>query len=109
MSFASSQSLHCLNALLPRDGRVSRAAVVDHLTSVGIGSSVHYPKPVPLMAYYREKYGYREGQFPIAEWLAEQTISLPVGPHVTAEGVKRIAAEMATAVSRARGSHGVEV
>ena len=30
----------------------------------------------------KEKYKYVSGQFPIAEWLANKTISLPVAPHV---------------------------
>lgn len=75
-------SHYCLNAILPRDGSVSRDTVVDGLKARGIGSSVHYPGPVPLFTYYSEKYGYKSGDFPVAEWLAAQTISLPVGPHL---------------------------
>lgn len=72
----------CLNAVLPRDGSISRETVIDRLNAAGIGTSVHYPKALPLLAYYRERYGYRPGQFPVAEWLADQSISLPVGPHL---------------------------
>lgn len=81
---------YCLNAILPRDGSVDRDAVVAHLTAAGIGTSIHYPRAVPLMGYYREKYGYREGQFPVAEWLAAQTISLPVAPHLSEDDPARI-------------------
>ena len=78
-------SHYCLNAILPRDGSVDREAVVRALNAQGIGTSIHYPRAVPLFTYYREKYGYREGQFPNAEWIAAQTISLPVGPHLGVE------------------------
>ena len=75
-------SHYCVNVVLPRDGSVSRDRVVDGLKARGIGSSVHYPGPVPLFTYYSQKYGYKPGDFPVAEWLADQTISLPVGPHL---------------------------
>lgn len=95
-------SHYCLNAILPKDGRVDRDAVVQGLTARGIGSSVHYPSAVPLFTYYRDKYGYRQGQFPVAEWLAAQTISLPVGPHLRPEDPDRIAAALKAAIMDAK-------
>lgn len=74
---------YCLNAVLPRDASIERDHVVQFLKERGIGTSVHYPSAVPLFSYYREKYGFQPGCFPVAEWLAEATISLPVGPHLT--------------------------
>ncbi len=85
-------SHYCLNVVLPRDGSIDRDAVVAALKEKGVGSSVHYPSAVPLFSYYREKYGYAPGAFPVAEWLADQTISLPVGPHVTPDDAAYIAA-----------------
>ena len=91
-------SHYCLNAILPRDGRVSRDDVAARLKAGGIGTSVHYPSAVPLFTYYREKFGYRVGQFPVAEWLAAGTISLPVGPHLEPGDPARIAAAVKSAV-----------
>jgi dTDP-4-amino-4,6-dideoxygalactose transaminase len=93
---------YCLNAVLPRDGSVDRDVVVAELNKAGIGTSVHYPAAVPMMTYYREKYGYKPGQFPVAEWLAAQTISLPAGPHVEPGDAARIGRVMKDAVRRAR-------
>ncbi len=98
-------SHYCLNAVLPRDGSLDRDAVVDALGAEGIGTSVHYPAPVPLMSYYREKYGHRRGEFPIAEWLADQTVSLPVGPHLGAEEMQRIAHAFKKAIGQARSDN----
>lgn len=95
-------SHYCLNAVLPRDGRVDRASVVNGLKERGVGSSVHYPSAIPNFTYYREKYGNRSGQFPVAEWLAAQTISLPVGPHLESGDPAYIAAAMKAAVAAAR-------
>lgn len=97
------QSSHyCLNVVLPADGRIVRRDVVAYLKGVGVGSSVHYPVALPLSRYYRDKYGYKPGEFPIAEWLAAQTISLPVGPHLEAGDPEYIAEEMKKAVLTAR-------
>jgi dTDP-4-amino-4,6-dideoxygalactose transaminase len=95
-------SHYCLNAILPRDGGIVRDGVVSHLKATGIGTSVHYPSAVPLFAYYREKYGYRTGQFPVAEWLAAATISLPVGPHLEPGDPARIVAAVKAAVATAK-------
>jgi perosamine synthetase len=93
---------YCLNAVLPRDGSLDRDAIAAALQAANIGTSVHYPGAVPLMTYYREKYGYQAGQFPVAEWLAAQTISLPVAPHVPDDFAERIAAAMKDAIFKAR-------
>lgn len=95
-------SHYCLNAVLPRDGRIDRDAVIAALGARGVGASVHYPKAVPLMAYYRERYGYRDGEFPVAEWLAAQSVSLPVGPHLAPGDPARIAAALKDAVREGR-------
>jgi dTDP-4-amino-4,6-dideoxygalactose transaminase len=98
------QSSHyCLNAVLPADGSIERDAVVGHLKAAGIGTSVHYPSALPMLSYYRNKYGYRAGQFPIAEWLAAQTISLPVGPHLDESDAERVGAAFVEAVRAVAG------
>ena len=100
----SVSSHYCLNAVLPRDDRIDRNAMIAALNAEGIGTSIHYPRPVPLMRYYAERYGYRPGQFPVAEWLAAQTISLPVGPHLAADDPPRIAQALKNYVQRARAA-----
>jgi dTDP-4-amino-4,6-dideoxygalactose transaminase len=95
-------SHYCLNAILPRDGRIDRDRVVEHLRGQGIGTSVHYPSAVPLFSYYREKYGHRAGQFPVAEWIAAQSISLPVAPHLDPNAPARIAAALKAAIHKSK-------
>lgn len=74
---------YCVNIML--DGAIDRNECILKLNAAGVGTSLHYPVPVPLMRYYREKYGYNDGEFPVAEWISGSAISLPVGPHVTAD------------------------
>ena len=78
----SVSSCYCLNVILASNSGIRRDSIVQKLKDHGIGTSVHYPGPIPMMSYYKEKYKYVSGQFPIAEWLANKTISLPVAPHV---------------------------
>ena len=94
---------YCVNIVLPDDGRVAREAMIARLNEAGVGTSVHYPVPVPLTRYYRDRYGHQDGDFPVAEWISANAISLPVGPHVSESDAHFIAVTLRdswTALSR---------
>jgi len=59
-----------------------RDLVVSRLNAVGIGASVHYPAPIHLLPAFSEL-GYSEGDFPVAEGLAGEILSLPIYPGIT--------------------------
>jgi len=58
-----------------------RDALQQHLERAGIGTLIHYPIPPHLQQAYAPL-GYRPGAFPIAEALAREVLSLPMGPHL---------------------------
>lgn len=58
-----------------------RDALQKTLGEAGIGTLIHYPIPPHLQKAYASA-GYIKGQFPIAERIANQCISLPMGPHL---------------------------
>ena len=60
----------------PVRGR-SRDGIADALAQEGVASSVHFP-PVHLHRFYRERYGFVPGQFPLAERIADTVLSLPL-------------------------------
>ena len=59
-----------------------RDALQRHLTGAGVGTQIHYPVPPHLTPAYAAAGG-RPGDFPLAEQLAAEVLSLPLGPHHT--------------------------
>ncbi len=66
-----------------------RERLIAYLAEKGIGTKVHYPIPIHLMAAGR-KYGYRKGDFPVAEAQAKKILSLPVHQHLAEEQVRYV-------------------
>lgn len=66
-----------------------RDALQHHLTDAGIGSLIHYPIPPHLQQAYADL-GYQRGDFPIAEAMADEVISLPMGPQLSVAHQDRV-------------------
>lgn len=73
---------------------INRDKVLKSLKAEGIGVSIHYATPVPLMSYYREKYGYLPGDFPNAVRYGNQSISLPTHSKITEEDISYIVEQL---------------
>ena len=52
------------------------------LQEMGVQTAVHYPIPVHLQPAYRDL-GYESGDFPVAEALGREILSLPIYPEIT--------------------------
>ncbi|MEL6412428.1 MAG: DegT/DnrJ/EryC1/StrS family aminotransferase [Pseudomonadota bacterium] len=61
-----------------------RDALQDHLEANGISTLIHYPIPPHLQEAYLDL-GIKRGSLPIAERLANECLSLPIGPHLSDE------------------------
>ena len=61
-----------------------------YLSKFNIGTGIHYPIPLHLQKAY-SGLGYREGDFPVAERVAQQLLSLPMYPQITAEQQREVA------------------
>jgi len=61
-----------------------RDELQDSLAKVGIGTLIHYPIPPHLSGAYA-KVGWKPGDFPVAEEIAKEELSLPIGPHLEPE------------------------
>lgn len=60
-----------------------------HLARLRIGTGIHYPLPPHLSPAYAD-HGYRRGDLPITEELADTVLSLPLNPHLNAPAVDRV-------------------
>lgn len=67
-----------------------------------IGTNIHYPIPVHLQPAYADL-GYQAGDFPIAEALARETLSLPMFPGLTDAQVDTVCGALAEACRSAAG------
>ena len=61
------------------------------LAERGVATGTHYPTPVPFQPVYQHL-GYRPGDFPIAEQVMAQCVSLPMFPELTTEQIEYTAA-----------------
>ena len=57
---------------------------------MGVQTAVHYPIPVHLQPAYRDL-GYQPGDFPVAEAVGREILSLPVYPEMTDAQVEEVA------------------
>ncbi len=62
----------------------NRAGLTAHLDKRGIGWLIHYPVPPHLQEAYCEL-GHPPGSFQIAERMAAEVLSLPIGPHLSTD------------------------
>jgi len=64
-----------------------------YLAEKGIATGIHYPLPLHLQPAF-EFLGYKKGDFPIAEKLADTVLSLPLFPELEKEEIEYIAKEI---------------
>lgn len=83
--------------LVPDSSPVTRDGLLARLKEQNIGGNVHYP-PVHLMSYYRNRFGYRGGEFPVAERAAAQLLSLPLFHAMDEADVDDVARALAVAL-----------
>jgi dTDP-4-amino-4,6-dideoxygalactose transaminase len=60
-----------------------REGLMNHLKDAGIGTAIHYPIPLHLQKAYSSM-NYRVGDFPVAEKVTAEIVSLPMFPQLTA-------------------------
>ena len=64
---------------------------LDAMQEKGVGVAVNY-RPVHLLTYYRQRFGFRRGAFPNAEAIGDSTITLPLYPTMADEDIDYVIA-----------------
>lgn len=62
--------------------KIDRNRFIELLAEENVSSNVHY-QPVHLFSYYRETFGYKPGDFPVAEDLSRREVTLPLYTKMT--------------------------
>jgi|YelNatPaOPRAMG01_1025707.scaffolds.fasta_scaffold54762_2 UDP-4-amino-4,6-dideoxy-N-acetyl-beta-L-altrosamine transaminase len=75
--------------IVPERLKIDRNRFIEALKEEGVGTSVHFI-PVHLHPYYREKFGFKRGDFPRAEEAYDRVISLPLYPKMSDEDVGHV-------------------
>jgi dTDP-4-amino-4,6-dideoxygalactose transaminase len=92
----SKHAYHLYTPLLKLDEiSATRQDIIAALDAEGIGVGIHYI-PVHQHPYYRQRFGFRDSDFPNATFVGERTLSLPLTPAMSEQDV----ADVATALSR---------
>jgi perosamine synthetase len=78
---------------------VDRDETVRMLAAAGIQSKPYLPA-IHLMSFYRERFGHREGEFPVCEDVARRSVALPFFPAMTGGQVERVAAALRAVLDR---------
>ena len=86
---------HLYVVLYPR-----RDALQQELTDAGVGTLIHYPIPPHRQQAYAQA-GWGPGAFPIAERMADEVLSLPMGPHLQTGQLDAVLAASRNAVASA--------
>jgi len=81
---------------LPEDA--GRDATMIALRKLGVQSKPYLPA-IHLMSFYRERFGHREGEFPVCERVAGASLALPFFPQMTEDEVARVAQALAEVIA----------
>lgn len=80
-----------------------RDALQRALTNAGVGTLIHYPIPPHLQQAYAAA-GWKKGTFPLAERMAEQVLSLPIGPAMDMAAVEGVLQSVCSAGGSAQSA-----
>ncbi|MBT3638300.1 MAG: DegT/DnrJ/EryC1/StrS family aminotransferase [Opitutae bacterium] len=72
-------STHAHHLYTIRSEAEDRDQILTEMSQHGVGVGVNF-RVVHLMKYYRERFGFKRGDFPVAEQIGDSTISLPLYP-----------------------------
>jgi UDP-4-amino-4,6-dideoxy-N-acetyl-beta-L-altrosamine transaminase len=86
-------NFHLYILQVKENSRFDRYDLFTHLQSKNYAPMVHYI-PVHLLGYYRKRYGYKRGDFPVSENFYDRAISIPLYPSLTDAEVEKVVTDI---------------
>lgn len=83
-------SYYCFSLIVKNVKSKTRNKILVDLKKRKIGCSVHYPKIVPDFFFYKKKLNINKKKFKFANILSENSINLPVGPHLSSKNIEKV-------------------
>lgn len=81
------------------DADIDRDMVAKQLGERGIPTRNYFP-PIHLQPFYRDRFGYKPGQFPVTERVARSTLALPFHGRMSAQEIERVSTSLQQAVDQ---------
>jgi len=78
---------------------ISRNAVIEDLRRNGIPTRIYF-SPIHLQPFFKERFGYREGDFPITERVANTTLALPFHSRISRSDIEYVTTCLRAAIER---------
>ncbi len=66
--------------------RIDRNTFIKVLKAENIGTGIHFIS-LHLHSYFKDNFNYKRGDFPVAEYISDRTVSLPLSPKMTLKDV----------------------
>ena len=82
-------NFHLYALQVKENPRFDRYDLFTYLENKNYAPMVHYI-PVHLLSYYKQRYGHKRGDFPLAENYYDRTISIPLYPSLTNDEVEKV-------------------
>ena len=100
--YTTSHGMHLYSILVDIDNlKISRDGFINELRSRNIGTGIHYDA-LHMHPYYKNKYKFKKGDFPNAEYISDRTISLPFFPSMTEEEISYVIAAVKEIIGKYR-------
>jgi perosamine synthetase len=76
---------------------ISRDRVIEYLKDRGVQTRTYFT-PIHLQPYFQERFGYRDGKFPVSERVARTILALPFHSNMTEDDVQYVTRCLADAI-----------
>jgi perosamine synthetase len=86
-------NFHIYTLQVKDNPRFDRYDLYTYLGNKNYSPMVHYI-PVHLLGYYKKRFGYKRGDFPVSEYYYDRAISIPLYPSLTDEEVEKVVGDI---------------